>query len=369
MEKRLTARQVGMVLSLSMVAMKFLMFPALTTRFAGRDSYLSVFVGLSIDLLLLAAVLLIATKYPDTTFKELLSNAFGKWFAKLIFFIMFVYMFMKGTLLIKQMHNYLLESLFDEFKWFKFVIPMTAIIVFIISKNLRAIFRSIEFVFVVVAACIIVVLIIPITNMEVFAILPFAEYGALPVFEGFFRTCFTFGDYLIILLLMGNIKFKKKGGKVIFGFAALSAVLTVIFNIIFVCLFENISTNRNLSVTDIPLHSNLPFTIGRLDWVAIIFWIVALLLQIGVFMILATECLANVIPVARGWSVLIVACCVWAMFLIFRLNLAKIIEIIITTPFSIVILCVHFVMPIVLFLAVFVKKRRDYVRSKNLLKE
>lgn len=369
MEKRLTARQVGVALSLSMVAMKFLMFPALTTRFAGRDSYLSVFLGLAIDLLLLVAVLLISMKYPDTTFKELLSDAFGKWFAKIIFFIMFVYMFMKGMLVIKQTHNYLLESLFDEFKWFKFVIPMMAIVVFMISKNLRAIFRSIEFVYVLVAACIIMVLIIPITNMEIFAILPFAEYGPTPIFEGFFRTCFTFGDYLIVILLMGNIKFKKNGGKVIFGFAAVSAVLTIIFNIIFVCLFENLATNRSLSVTDIPLHSNLPFTIGRLDWIAIIFWIVALILQIGVFMILATECLVNVIPVARGWNVFIVTCCVWAMFLSFRLNLAKMIEIIVTTPFSIVVLCVHFVIPIVLFLAVFVKKRREHVRSKELLKE
>ena len=110
--KQLTMRQAGMTLSYSMVSIKFLVFPALLARFSGRDSYIVVAICFFLDLFFIGLILFTLYKFPNKTFKDIMTETYGSVITRICFFVIFIYMFIKAVLIIKEAHTYFLDTMF-----------------------------------------------------------------------------------------------------------------------------------------------------------------------------------------------------------------------------------------------------------------
>ena len=67
MKKLLTSRQLSMILFISVISLKFLVFPAITTKYSGRSAYVSIFLYLVVELIIIVFVLLFIKKYSNST--------------------------------------------------------------------------------------------------------------------------------------------------------------------------------------------------------------------------------------------------------------------------------------------------------------
>ena len=202
-----------MILFISVISLKFLVFPALTTKFAGRSAYISIFFYLLIEFAVIMFVLWFVYKYKDHTFKQVLTMSFGDVFAKIVFAILFIYFLFKTLFLIKETHNYFLEVIFDELPWIYFTLPLTAYMCYVMSKSINIMARTIEIMFWVLIVCVGLTVLAPSYRIDLFNILPLFENGFTPLFNGMLYSSFSFGDFLILLLLMGKIDFSNKGVK------------------------------------------------------------------------------------------------------------------------------------------------------------
>ena len=105
MNKLLTSRQVSIILFISVVSLKLLVFPALVTREAGRDAYVSIFLYLIIEFIFVLLVLLFMRRYPHISFREAISTTLGDITSKIVYFVLFVYFLFKTLFLIKETYQ------------------------------------------------------------------------------------------------------------------------------------------------------------------------------------------------------------------------------------------------------------------------
>lgn len=365
MKKILTGRQAGMLLFISIISLKFLVFPALTTTYAKRDAYISIFTYLVLELLIIVAILMFIKKYPNLTFKQAINISLGKVFAKIVFAILFIYFFIKTLFLIKETHNYFLEVIFDELPWFYFTMPLTVFLCYVMSKSIKCMARSIEILFWFVIICIGITTIAPLHRIDFFNIFPVLENGVMPVVNGMFYSSFSFGDFLVLMLFMGRINVNKGSIKKLLLFAIFCVLFVTIFYTVFIAIFDNSGVNHILALSDISVRSSYPYTQEKLDWLAILIWTITLLFQVGVYAILTKNCLNEVITFKyKAVPIGIIAGLLFIASLFLYLNLELMVKIASSIPFVICVIGVHTLVVVLLIVCFIVLKCKHY-RSDN----
>lgn len=379
MKKIMTARQLSMILFMSIIALKFLIFPALTTKYAGRDAYIVVFIMLILEFLVILATILILKANPDLTFKEILTNAFGVVVTKIVFAILFVYFFCKTLFLIKETHNYFLEVIFDELPWLYFTVPLTVFLCYTMTKSIKTLARSIEIMFWCIIIALIIMTFTPLFKTDILNIFPMFEYGFTPTFNGIVYSVFSFGDYLVMFIFMGKVTLSKGSVKTIIWYMLFCIAFVTMFYIVFVSLFGNSGINHTLAVSDISVRGTYPYTQEKLDWITILIWTIVLIFQIGVYSIITKECLLEVYkPKYEMIMIYAIAISWFFLSLALYLNLELVVKIATSTPLVIAIWSVNIIVLLLFFLGYIiylVKNKKSSTnkvinnKSKNKLKD
>ena len=87
----LTNRQLGVVISLSIISLKLFILPSLISYYALNDSYISVFISLMIEFVLILFVLKIMKCNPEKSLFEILQSKLGKVFPRIITAILAIF--------------------------------------------------------------------------------------------------------------------------------------------------------------------------------------------------------------------------------------------------------------------------------------
>lgn len=354
------------MLSISIVSLKLLILPALLSKYSIKYSYISIICGLAIDFVFMLILLYIIKKFPHLTFSEFIERSFGKIARYALNFILALYFFFKGVLIVKETHNYFNETLFETIGWWFFIIPMLLLIFFMIIKDLKTLSRSVEFFFWLIVAGIILTILVPIKTVDFTNLLPLFSKGIEDVPKSLLFCNFSFGDYFALLMLMGRIDVKPKSDKKIIIYAIITDLLVVLFYIIFVAMFGDISVNQNLAISDMPLHSNITSAISRLDWIIIIVWCITLIFQAGVLFSMCCASLTESYKFKNKYipaSLIVVS--IFVMSYHYYLDLEGVLNLVTSLPFSIITILMQILYPVILVIAAIKLKDKNNFSAKN----
>lgn len=365
--KQMSARQMGMIMSITIISLKLLFLPAGISLMAKNDTWLIIAVAMLIDFVFSVIILKIVCQNPNKSFYDLLNNALGKWVAKIIYFIFVVLCVFRLLLSIKETHNYFNESLFDELNFFNYIIPLILFLFFITSKDIIPIARASEFVYWVIIAGLIFTMVIPLASFDFVNLLPVLNNSAPSLFNGYLRAAFCCLDSPLLLLLMGKYEVNKKTFKTILSFQFFTMLIVIIFYIIFIAVFGDFAINRILAVSDLPLHATFPTSIGRFDWVAIIIWTLALEVNIGIN---AYACFFSLVKLIGGkfykFSMILVQLIIITGVFFFYLNLSLLIKILYSPPVYICTIIFQIALPIVFVISyIIIKKKAKFKGDSN----
>lgn len=279
MTKTLTTNQASLILSLFTVALKLSALPALMFAYSGNDCYIACLIALVFDFLGSLIIIHIMHKHPDSTFFNILKETLGKVMAIIIQIILFIYFFLKCVIVLQELHDYFIATLFEELDPVLFIAILGLLLLYSTTKNLKTIGRVVQLIFWPTVIGIGFTLIFPINDMQLDKLFPIFEQGFYPIFKTISRTSFAFGDYMILLPLMGKISYGKKSKKQILLYLVNTLGFVFNFYVIFVGSFGKFSSSQTLALGELPLHNTTPATIGKLEWLTIVVWTVILLIN------------------------------------------------------------------------------------------
>jgi len=363
---QLSSRQVGVLMSLSIISLKLFILPSEMSRYAGNNCYISVLISLIVEFLFILLILWVMKKNPDKSLFELLESKFGKWFPKIISCILMLYFLGKSFIAMKELQNFLVQLLFEHISWWKFVIPLIALILYILNKSLRTFARSLQFFYYFIIIGAVITLILPIKELEIVNLLPIFSDGIIPVLKGSFFTSFHFVDFLVLLILMGREKYTKKTAKSVIKYSLFTYLFIMVFFVFYVGLFGNILVSEGLLVSDIPLYSNYPSTNGRLEWLSMIVWTLVLIYQASLMLICARECFSYTTTLKNNSIISFIILIILAVLLYFAyLDYAGVIKVITTSTFNVILIAFMLLLAILLTICLFGGSVNENENSKN----
>ncbi|MBQ4558444.1 MAG: GerAB/ArcD/ProY family transporter [Clostridia bacterium] len=358
--KQLTSRQAGILIFFSVIALKAVVLPAIIFFLAGAGGYITIIFSLIFDFGLLLIYLWVMKNNPDKTFPQILEDAFGKTFSKIVCAIVFVYFMLKTFLIMKSVFNFFTKAVYDNMDWVYYIISTVFFLFFAINKPLRAFGRTAEVIFWIIFISINVILIITSFTMDLTTLLPLFPNGSVPIVDTGIKSAFGFGDYTILLFFMGNIKWEANTSKKIIIYA-ITAIGTIInFYIVFLCNFGYSVVNQNLAIADLSLYLDLSVTVSRLEWIAVFAWTMTLIIQMIMYAYCAKESLNQILPKKiQKISPFVVLLICGGVYLIISISIQVLLGFIFSYPVSIAAMIVQVLLPLLLAIAVIIKKRKE----------
>lgn len=366
MTKKVSAMQCGLFLCLTTISLKFLVFPSVIARYSFRDVYVPALVGLMLDFIFAIILLYVIKNNPHLTFKELLNRTIGKTATKVIIFLLFVHFFIKGVVIVKEIHNYFNETLFEDVAWLSFIIPLFCLLAYVMLKDFRTLGRTIQFFSVLIFIALIFTIIVPTTEAEFSNLLPIFENGFKGIINAVFHCGFVFGDYLVLLMLMGKVDYNKKTTKTIVGYLLFADVIVFLFFIIFSSIFGNLGLNHSLALSDVLMYTSINTATGTINWINIIVWLIILFLEAAIMFLCATKTLTEVFEFKSKYTpMFLILTMLFGAILYFYLNLIRIVQIVTSTPFAIYVITLQVLIPIICLISAFKLKGKNKIKLVN----
>lgn len=372
MKKTISTNQLCLILIIFIVSLKLSVLPAITCDYAGRNAYIVSLIAIIIDFALIMALIIVMQKIPDKSFYELMSSTLSKFVAKLVYVIMFLYFFCKLMVTLLELHDYYIVTLFEHLNPIFFIIALMFLLLYLFNCEFRTLGRMIEILFFPLAIGISFTLIYPIAEVELVNLFPLFADGFYPISNGLLKTSFAYGDYMILFVLMGNIKFNQKSTKKTFFYISMALGFVFNFYIIFVGAFGETSINQSLALSEIPLHNPYPSTIGRLEWLTIIMWTAILLVEVAIIGCCCTTCLSQIFGVSdRKVPTIVLILVLTVLFFPTYLKLEGALKIVTSATFTWTISGIHLLFTAIFFISYFIytkDNRKIKVKPKGEVK-
>ena len=369
MEKTISTNQAGLIYCIFTIALKLSALPSLMFSYAGNDSYIACLIALIIDMIATFIVITILIKNPDKTFKELITQTFGKVISNIIHILLTLYFLAKCILVLQELHDYFLATLFEELNPVYFLIVLGLIILYSTFRNYRIIGRTIEVIFWPTMLALFFTLLYPVEDMQIEKLLPIFEQGPYPIYKAISRTTFAFGDYMILLPLFSKIKITKNSKRTLMLYTIGTVSFIFLFFVIFVGCFGKYAISQTLALGELPLHNTTPETIGKLEWLTISIWTIILLVNAIILAITCRQVFDNLFGIYdKRWSCYTISAILITIVALTYLQLETIIQIAITPIFSGLTGGLQLTILLMLILAHFKNKKKEKTSSPNSLK-
>ena len=289
---QITKKQAAALFIICLIGTKFQRLPSFLASNAGRDLWIIILLYLLVDGLFLCFTLKIVEFSKGLTLEEFLKKMIGNFGAKIVLFLIGTYYLICTILPYEAIQEVFTEVIFDRMPWYAFAIFMLITMGALACSGLKTIGRMCQLYFLIIIVGVFGLLFLGLSKTDFSGVMPIVKTNVVGLFEGFYRSCVWFGDYLILLVLMGHIQnFKKQDN---FGFMKLcfyGGMLVVSFAyVVFYGIFKEMTPQKTNLLTNISQFSLLALDIGRLDYFLIIFAEIATILTAGIFLFASATC-------------------------------------------------------------------------------
>lgn len=292
--KTISSRQTAVIAGILLFANKILVLPSLLYEHAKADSVFILAILLLAEFALLLIFFRLKRAYPKSSFYQIISQKMGVFAAKIIYFLIILYIFYKILLVYNISYVYFRVQVYLDASFYIFLLVFLLVCNSCVMRGLRPLARCAEFFFFFIISCVVFCLLLSIANFNKFPI--FFDTACSDFFLGGFKYLFCFGDVLLLFLLMHKIELDKKGERQVVRYLLVVSALIVILYVMFFSIFNHTSFVHKNALSDIITFSYRFTYLGRLDMVAIVTLMFLSLFQISIALYVFCECFTQIFP-------------------------------------------------------------------------
>ena len=138
---KINYRQMCIMLFLSFIALKFLVLPSVLYLHSSNTSWFVVLVLMVVDGIYALLLIDLMRKNQNKNINEFMKATIGPVLTKVFLFILALKFFLQVLNIVKGMEFFVTENFYNNFHWILFILPLIALVGFMMFKGLRNIAR------------------------------------------------------------------------------------------------------------------------------------------------------------------------------------------------------------------------------------
>ncbi|MBQ8444338.1 MAG: GerAB/ArcD/ProY family transporter [Clostridia bacterium] len=294
MKAKISLRQTGILLVFCILSNKLLLLPSLMFEDEGVDGAIAVAIAFAVEFIMIPIFIRLKSKYPNSSFYEIIKNHLGSIIVKIIFSAIMLFMFIKAILTFGIVYVYFKQEIYQEEFLMLILVCMIPVVTHGVFSGLRAMSRTMEFFFTVVIAGFIICLV-----MSLFTSISFPVFFVSPassILSSAFKYFIVFDDFLFIFVIMDRVDLKKGQGKKLYVYALFGILLVLALFIFFYAKYPVTAFMHDNALSDLLVFSVQFSAIGRLNIIAMITIMIITLFQMEIYSYGFCQCFEFLLP-------------------------------------------------------------------------
>lgn len=303
---KISPRQTGQLVFMSIHATIILFVPAITAKAAGHDAWLATFTGSLFGLVTLFFVVWLSKKHPGQTLFQYTETVFGKYLGKLIG-LSYVWIFLHLiSIVVREFGDFMTTSFMPNTPLSVFNFSLLLICAWAVIAGLESIARMNEFIIILVVGSLLLIFTLSISNWNFNLLLPFFSRGAMPIIQGAQAPAAWHGEVIWLAVI---IPFMTRPGRAFIAGASGIIGSTMLLTIGVVATLAVMGPEL-LASFRFPLHLftrtiNIGDLLTRFEPVVMTAWVAGVFVKTSIFYYCASLGLAQVLGLSEYRSVVL----------------------------------------------------------------
>ncbi len=348
---KINYRQTCILIFLSQIALKFLALPSLLYTKSESNSIFVALALMILDGVYAFFILNMAEISGEKNIYEFLKSCLGTVVSKIFLALLLIKFALSMANISKGLEFFVVDNLYNELSWFAYILPLAALIGYMIYKGIRNIARVGEIVCWFVLVGIIFITAKSFANAEPESFLPLFKDGLKPLMESGFKYSSWFGSSTFLLMLFGKVDFKNKKKSQLIRYLLLAILLVQFVYYVFYGVFQITSPTHNFCLSDLSQFSSLHTSIEELSWLVVALWIVAQAVQLALYGYCFQQALKYIFNIKNNvWPTLVVMLYVFTLSVVGDLTIG-LEQIFLSPAVSVITICTQYILPIIVIVA------------------
>ncbi len=297
---RISPRQAGELMFITILATVILFVPAITADLALHDAWLAAFTGSLFGLVTLTIVVWLGARHPGRTIFQYCEDILGRYIGKLAG-LAYVWFFLHvASLVVRQFGDFLTTSFLPETPLSVFNFSLIFLAALSVLTGLEVIARMNEFVVLLVVGFLLIVITLSYGNWEVANLLPFMADGVMPVAGGALVPASWHGEIIILAVILPYLTRPRQA--LLSGASAILAsglLLTMGVVAVLAVFGPEFTASIRFPVYLFVRTINIGQILSRFEVVIMITWVAGVFIKTSVFYYCAALGLAQILGLAE----------------------------------------------------------------------
>lgn len=282
------ARQVAFFASFLLPVYKLLELPSLLARFAKGDLLLPALLQFITQFSVLIALLFVLSR-SDKTLIERLEARLGKW-TKLVYGVYALVFLFFAVLPLLDLEKFVYAVFYDTSPTLFSFTAFFVLSAFLCMKGVKAVGRIGDLGLFLFPVPFLALIVMSLVEADVSNLLPFFERPFRETVKGYSYTTTHFADVLLLLPLLGNMRYEKGDGvKIGIGYGV-GAIFTLLFLAVFYGVYSTIAPREHYAFAKIAQYFPVLSVVGRIDLIFVYLLCVVLFFYTAIPLRNAVDC-------------------------------------------------------------------------------
>ena len=355
---KISPLQLAMMMYPAILATAYLLVPSITSKYAGRDMWLSPMISSVTGFLAVYLAYWFNKRYPGQSMIQFSERIVGKIGSKVVGAIYFFYLLQFTGVIIREYGEFVASTFLRETPMFVTMGLMVLACAVAVRGGVEVLARCALVFMPIVILFFFLVSLMTLPDAKPRNMLPVMEFGVQPALVGAVVPAGWFSEFFLTTFLFPFVTDPGKGMK--WGMISVAAVMLMLTfaNLTTLLLFGPITEGTTFPVMTAVRYISIADFIQHVESVITATWLLGMFVKNAVFnyaLVLATAQwlkLSDYRPIVFPIGLLLLLMSFWS-----APNLQGLAHFIITVPFYLI--SVHFVVPLILLLIAVLRRKRD----------
>ena len=280
---KINYRQMCIMLFLSFIGLKFLVLPSVLYLHSSNASWLVVLVLMIIDGIYALMTIDLMRKNQNKNINEFMKETIGPVLTKIFLIILAIKFFLQVTNIVKGLEFFVTENFYNNFHWILYILPLIALVGFMMYKGLRNIARVQEMFWLAIVIGCLYIAIKSFGDVDPLVYLPMFKDGVMPLIDSGYTHLSWFGSSTFLIAIFGKVDFSTEKKNNCFVYIIFSILLVQLIYFVFYGLFDSTSPTHTFAISDISQFSSSKSIIDELSWLVVSLWVITQSIQIALY--------------------------------------------------------------------------------------
>lgn len=297
MKKTLTVRQICFILFAYNAVLKLIIYPSAAAASSGNDIVFPALVNLVLQTAIIWSVAFLCSR-TDKTFFALLSDAFGRVTARIIYALFALFFLLATVVPMNETQLLVHYAFYDTVPSLYVFLPIFFFLAYAGAKGFKNMGRCADIGFPIFAFGAIALIIMSVGQGEYSNLLPVFGQSLGKLAGAALSALFRFSDGAVLLMFMGNFNYKKgDAAKITLSYVGGGLVVVALLAINY-ALYGPLASSRTFLMNNISAFFSAISYIGRLDFFVVYALSIVVLFAVVMYVQLCVHCLTF----AFGWE-------------------------------------------------------------------